>query len=199
MLKVVTVLASQRRQGTKKMRKVKKVLDTDRHLTCDELAKNDLGINQSSIYTIVRDKLNMRCVAACWVPQCLSDDQKKSMHPCGTNTIMLLPAIRKKWKTILEVTPLILHDNVTCHKHRGWCHCLRHITGMYYLTLPTHWISAPQTDPFPKLKEPLCRVHYYDLDDRELEVARQVRNMNSCGPAMGIRELPQRWESVIRK
>ena len=58
------------------VRKVKQVLDTNRHLTCDELAY-DLGISHGSIYTIMRDKLNMRRVAARWVPQCLSEDQKR--------------------------------------------------------------------------------------------------------------------------
>ena len=48
------------------VRKVKQVLDTDRRLTCDELTY-DLGISHCSIYTIMRDKLNMRRVAALWV------------------------------------------------------------------------------------------------------------------------------------
>ena len=32
---------------------------------------------------------------------------------------ILRPAIRKKQKTLLEVTPLILHDNGACINHRG--------------------------------------------------------------------------------
>ena len=48
------------------MSKVKQVLDTDRRLTCHEIAY-DFGISHGSIYTIMRDKLNMRRVAARWV------------------------------------------------------------------------------------------------------------------------------------
>ena len=58
------------------VRKMKQVLDTDRQLTCDALAYN-LGISHGLIYTLMRDKLNMGRVTACWVSHCLSEDQKK--------------------------------------------------------------------------------------------------------------------------
>ena len=41
-------------------------------------------------------------------------------------------------------------------------------------------MSPPDFDFFPKLK------HYYDTEDLELEVARQVRRMNSGCLAMAL-------------
>ena len=68
------------------MRKVKQVLDTNRRLTCDELAY-DMGISYGLIYTIMRDKLNMRRVATFWVPHCFSEDQKRA-HTLVAQTLL---------------------------------------------------------------------------------------------------------------
>ena len=115
---------------------------------------------------------------------------------------ILWPAIRKKWKTLLEVTPLILQDNSACHKSQR----VTSLLMSYNWNALPHPVysqdmrpSPPQPDLFPKLKKPLHRVHYYDLDDLELEMARQVRHMNSGCLATGIGDVLRKWESVIRK
>ena len=63
---------------------VKRVLDTDRRLTCDEL-DYDLGIIHDSIYTILRNKLNMRRLT--FDTALLFSRPEKSARPCGTNIL----------------------------------------------------------------------------------------------------------------
>ena len=55
--------------------KIKQILDTDRRLTCEEIA-NNVGIRHGSVSNILSNKLRMRRVAARWVPDCLMDEQK---------------------------------------------------------------------------------------------------------------------------
>ena len=55
-------------------------------------------------------------------------------------------------------------------------------------------MNPPDSDLFPKLKEPLRVVRFYDLEDLELEVAKQVRRINLGCLATGVRDLPHRWE-----
>lgn len=269
--------------------KIKQILDTDRRLTCEEIAK-DVGISHGSVHNILTSKLGMRRVAARWVPHCLTKEQKEARTAVAENLLgryktegetflnrivaidetwirsyepelkrqssewhtpdsprpikfrrtqaqlkmmmifaydnsgivcayrvpngqtvnqecyrqflmnSLRPALRKKRKSLLDATPLLLHDNATCHKsHR----VTSLITSYSWEVLPhppySPDMSPPDFDLFPKLKEPLRGVRFYDLDDLEVEVARQVRRVNSGCLATGIRDLPHRWESVIRK
>ena len=44
-------------------------------MTCEELAR-EVGVSRGSAHTILTSDLNMRRIAARWVPHCLSDDQK---------------------------------------------------------------------------------------------------------------------------
>ena len=99
--------------------------------------------------------------------------------------------------------PLILHDNAAFHKSQRvkslftsnkW-NVLPH--PAYSLDMSLH--PTPDSDLFPKLKEPLRGVRYYNLDVLELEVARQIRCMNSGCLATSTGDLLRRWESVIRK
>ena len=55
--------------------KKQELLKTDIRLTCGELAR-EVGVSRGSAHTILTSSLNMRCIAARWVPHCLSDDQK---------------------------------------------------------------------------------------------------------------------------
>ena len=55
--------------------KMQELLKTDRRLTCEELAR-EVGVSRGSAHTILTSDLNMRRIAARWVPHCLSDDQK---------------------------------------------------------------------------------------------------------------------------
>ena len=57
--------------------KVRSILDSDRRLTCEEIAK-EMGISHGSVHTILTQNLNMRRVAARWVPHALTLEQKQS-------------------------------------------------------------------------------------------------------------------------
>ena len=60
-------------------------------------------------------------------------------------------------------------------------------------------MNPPDFDLVPMLEEPLRVVRSYDLEDLELEVAKQVRHINLGFLATGIRDLPHRWEFVFQK
>ena len=108
----------------------------------------------------------------------------------------LRPALRKKRRSLQDATPLILHENATCHKsHR----VTSLITSYHWDVLPyppySHDMSPSDFDLFPKLKVPLRGVCFYDQEDLEREVTKQVRRINLGCLATGIRDLPHRWES----
>lgn len=56
--------------------KVAQILKTDRRLTCEEIAF-EVGISGASVYRILTDSLNMRKIAARWVPHFLSESEKQ--------------------------------------------------------------------------------------------------------------------------
>ena len=56
------------------IKKVKKVLDEDRRLTCDEVAES-VGISHGSAHEIITRHLKRRRIAARWVPHFLTHDQ----------------------------------------------------------------------------------------------------------------------------
>ena len=269
--------------------KVRSILDSDRRLTCEEIAK-EMGISHGSVHTILTQNLNMRRVAARWVPHALTLEQKQSRvdiaqkllsryqnekesfinrivaidetwirsyepelkrqssewhtpssprpvkfrrkqghlkmmmifaydnkgilasHRVPTGQTVnqayyraflmnvLRPAIRKKRPELLEVTPLILHDNAACHK----AHVVTSLLDTYCWEVLPHPayspdMSPPDFDLFPKLKEPLRGVRFDDLESLEVEVASQVRHINFGCLATGVRDLPHRWMSVIRE
>lgn len=53
---------------------VRDLLNSDRRLTCDEIAR-ELGISHGSAYSIITKHLGMRKLAARWVPHNLSDSE----------------------------------------------------------------------------------------------------------------------------
>ena len=75
MLKSSIALGGQWRQPHEKMYIKCRFLKTDRRLTCEEFARK-VGVSRGSAQTILTSDLNMRRIAAWWVPHCLSDDQK---------------------------------------------------------------------------------------------------------------------------
>ena len=56
--------------------KVAQILNTDRQLTCDEIAYQ-VGLSGASVYRILTENLNMKKIAARWVPHCLSESEKQ--------------------------------------------------------------------------------------------------------------------------
>ena len=58
--------------------KVAKILNGDRRMTCDEIAY-EVGLSHGAVYTILTERLNMRKIAARWVPHCLSESEKCRM------------------------------------------------------------------------------------------------------------------------
>lgn len=269
--------------------KVRQILETDRRLTCDEVAR-EVGISHGSVYTILTGKLNMRRVAARWVPHALTDEQKqarvdiaKRLHkryenegenfinriiaidetwirsyepelkrqssewhtPASPRPIKfrrkqgnlkmmmifaydnhgiltanrvpegqtvnkeyyraflmkyLRPAVRKKRPGLLEVTPLVLHDNAACHKAERVTSLLTSY-GWDVLPHPPYSpdMSPPDYDLFPKLKETLRGIRFHDLDSLQEEVANQIRAINFGCLATGVRDLPRRWTKVIQQ
>ena len=59
----------------KNVEKVAKLLNDDRRYTCTEIA-HELDISHGSAHSILTDRLNMRKVAARWMPHMLSDSEK---------------------------------------------------------------------------------------------------------------------------
>ena len=55
--------------------KIQELLKTDRRLTCEEVAR-EIGISRGSAHAALTTNLNMRRIAARWVPHCLSEEQK---------------------------------------------------------------------------------------------------------------------------
>ena len=53
-------------------------------------------------------------------------------------------------------------------------------------------MSPPDFDLFPKLKQPLRGIRFYDLENFQEEVATQFRVINFGCLAMGVGDLPQR-------
>ena len=62
--------------------KVKQILDTDRRLTCEEIAR-DVGISHGSVHNILSSKLSMRR----WVPHCLTEEQKTARTTVAENLL----------------------------------------------------------------------------------------------------------------
>lgn len=274
---------------TENVDKVKEILGKDRRLTCEEIAR-EIGISHGSVHTILTNKLNMRRVAARWVPHALTTDQKQTRvdiakqlykryedegetflnrivaidetwirsyepelkrqssewHTQGSprpikfrrkqgNLKMMMifaydtrgiltshrvpvgqtvnqeyyrtflmkylrPAIRKKRPELLRASPLILHDNASCHKAARVTSLLTSY-GWDVLPHPAYSpdISPPDFDLFMKLKESLRGIRFDDLDILEERVANEVRQINFGCLATGVRDLPHRWNSVIMK
>lgn len=57
--------------------KIRDLLDKDRRITCEEIAK-EIGISHGSVHNVLTVKLNMRRVAARWVPHALTPEQKQN-------------------------------------------------------------------------------------------------------------------------
>ena len=57
-------------------------------------------------------------------------------------------------------------------------------------------ISPCDFDLFPKLKEDMMGICYYDLEELESAVAVRVRVLENSYLATGIDGLPKRWKSV---
>lgn len=72
--------------------RAKSILDSDRRIRVRDLA-NKLDISTGSAYSIVTDKLNMRRVAARWVPRLLSSEHKEKRMAAATQ---FLQNFRKK-------------------------------------------------------------------------------------------------------
>ena len=127
-------------------------------------------------------------------------------HGCTVNkeyyewylTKILRPAIRRKRPELLQVTPLILHDNATPHK----AGVVRDVFERYQWEVLKHPpyspdLSPPDFDLFPKVKEPLRGVRYDDLDELYVAVNAVVKDINKGCLATGVRDLPKRWKSAI--
>ena len=54
---------------------VAKLLNGDRRYSCDEIA-HELDISQGSVHLILTERLQMRKIAARWVPHMLSESEK---------------------------------------------------------------------------------------------------------------------------
>ena len=85
----------------------------------------------------------------------------------------------EKRPELLEVTPLILHDNAACHKAKG----VTSLLDMYCWEVLPHPAYSPDMSPpifdfFSKLKEPLRMVGFEDLESFGVEVSNQVRRIN---------------------
>ena len=110
---------------------------------------------------------------------------------------ILCPAISRKRPELLRVTPLILHDNATPHKaalvkavfEEYHCEVLKH---------PSYSpdLSSPGYDLFRKLNEILRGIRYDDLNELYRAVNVVAWDINRCCLAMGVKELPRRWESM---
>lgn len=72
--------------ASENVEKIKELLNTDRRLTCEEVAR-EVGISRGSAHTILTTNLNMRRIAARWVPHCLSDDQKTGRMDIAQNLL----------------------------------------------------------------------------------------------------------------
>ena len=60
-------------------------------------------------------------------------------------------------------------------------------------------MSPPDFDLFPKLKQPLRGIRFYDLENLQEKVANQFRVINFGCLATGVGDLPQRWTKVIEQ
>ena len=112
----------------------------------------------------------------------------------------LRPAVWKKRPELLEATPLILHDNAACHKAEKVTLLLTSYgrdVSQHPAYLPD--MSPPDFDLFTKLKELLRSTRFYDLEDRQEEVANQIRVINFCCLATAVGDLPRRWTKVIEQ
>ena len=87
--------------------KVAALLNSDRRIPCDDIAQ-ELGISHGSVYTILTERLNMRKIAALWVPHCLSKVEKdrrvklctqllRQYHYEGKNMLKRVVAIDETW------------------------------------------------------------------------------------------------------
>ncbi len=106
--------------------------------------------------------------------------------------------IARKRPNLLDVGPIILQDNASCHK-AGTVTSLLHELEWEVLPHPAYSpdISPPDFDLFPKLKEPLRGIRYNDLDQLQDAVTAGVRRIDSGCLATGIAALPHRWQLVI--
>ena len=52
-------------------------------------------------------------------------------------------------------------------------------------------------DLIPKMKEPLCGIHFRTVPEILQAVDRSIRTINTTGAAKGILRLPHRWQRVV--
>ncbi|GBO21401.1 hypothetical protein AVEN_247758-1 [Araneus ventricosus] len=56
--------------------------------------------------------------------------------------------------------------------------------------------SSCDFDLIPKMKEPLCGIHFRNVPEILQAVDRSIRTINITGASQGILQLPQRWQRV---
>jgi len=101
---------------------------------------------------------------------------------------------------LLENGVLILHDNTRPHLGKD----VRELLDGYsweVLTYPPYKpdMSPPEFDLFPKLKINMLDVRFSTLEDLSASVTRRVRQFNCSRDLTGIKDLPKRWDAVIRQ
>ena len=72
------------------VKNVAKLLKADRRYTCEEIAY-DLDISHGSAYCILNERLQMRVIAARWVPHMLSETEK---HQC----VKIAPSLLQRYE-----------------------------------------------------------------------------------------------------
>ena len=113
----------------------------------------------------------------------------------------LRPAIRKKRPELIEMKPLILHDNASCHKTQVVIDVLENWEWEILAHPPPYSpdLSPPDFDLFPVLKLPLRGHRFATLQDLNDAVDKRVKEINKEGLCQGILKLPDRWQCVIEK
>ena len=102
---------------------VAKLLNDDRRYSCDEIA-NELNINHGSVHRILTERLQMRKIAARWVPHMLSESEKhqlvniarkllKRYGEDGDEILHRIVAIDETW--IWSFEPELKRQSSECH------------------------------------------------------------------------------------
>ena len=113
----------------------------------------------------------------------------------------ILTTILRRRRIAARWVPNCLSDgNASCHKSER----VTSLMASYEWEVLPHPayisdMSPPDFDLLSRLKEPLRGIRFDDLKELKVEVANQVRYINSGCLATGVRDLPRRWESVIEK
>jgi hypothetical protein len=61
------------------------------------------------------------------------------------------------------------------------------------------YMSPPDLDLFPKLKEPMRRHHFSSLEEVSAAPTQAIRGLNKSGTLNGIENLPKHWDVVTEK